>query len=73
MDGAEVGEEAMIGAGALVPPGKSIPARVLAVGSPAKVVRPLSDDELAYLRRSAPHYAQLAALYREPPRTEEVG
>jgi len=63
MDGAVIGEESIIGAGALVPPGKSIPPRVLAVGSPAKVVRDLTDTELAYIRKSAPHYALLAGLY----------
>lgn len=64
MDGADIGEEAMIGAGALVPPGKVIAPRVLAVGSPVRVVRDLTEAELAYLRRSAQHYALLADLYR---------
>lgn len=63
MDGAVVGEESIVGAGALVPPGKVFPPRVLVVGSPAKVVRDLTDDELAYVRKSAPHYALLAGLY----------
>ncbi len=47
MDGAVIGEESIVGAGALVPPGKVFPPRVLVVGSPAKVVRDLTDDELA--------------------------
>ena len=63
MDGAVVGEEAMVGAGALVSPGTMIPPRMLALGSPAKVVRPLREDELTYLRQSAAHYATLAATY----------
>jgi len=63
MDGAVVGEQAMVGAGALVAPGMIIPPRMLALGSPAKVVRALRDDELAYLGQSALHYSQLAATY----------
>lgn len=73
MDGAIVGEEAMIGAGSLVPPGKVIPPRVLAVGSPAKVVRDLTDNELLYLRKSAPHYAVLAGLYRADAKALAAG
>lgn len=64
MDGAEVGAEAMVGAGALVTPGTIIPPAMLAVGSPAKAVRALSDTELAMMRTSAPHYFDIAAAYR---------
>jgi carbonic anhydrase/acetyltransferase-like protein (isoleucine patch superfamily) len=65
LDGAEVGEEAMVGAGALVTPRTVIPPRMLALGSPAKVVRELTESELAMVRRSAPHYFELAKIYRE--------
>ncbi len=65
LDGAVIGEEAMVGAGALVTPGTVIPPRVLAVGSPARVQRPLTDDELALLRYSGPHYVELARAYRD--------
>jgi gamma-carbonic anhydrase len=64
LDQAEIGEEAMIGAGSLVTPGTVIPPRMLALGSPCRVKRPLTDDELEHLRVSGPHYTQLAALYR---------
>lgn len=64
LDGAEIGEEAMVGAGSLVTPGTIIPPRMLALGSPAKVRRPLTDEEIERLRISGPHYAQLAALHR---------
>lgn len=60
MNGAEIGEGALIGAGALVPPGAKIPAGMLAVGSPARVKRPLTDEERADLRESAAHYVVLA-------------
>ena len=39
LDGAEIGEECIIGANTLIPPGKIIPPRSLVVGSPGKVVR----------------------------------
>lgn len=61
MNGAEVGEGSMVAAGALVPPGAKIPPGVLAVGSPAKVKRPLTDEEKADLVESARHYVELAA------------
>jgi acetyltransferase-like isoleucine patch superfamily enzyme len=40
----EIGEEAFVGAGAVVT--KDVPARMLVVGNPARVVRPVADDEL---------------------------
>jgi carbonic anhydrase/acetyltransferase-like protein (isoleucine patch superfamily) len=64
MDGAEIGEQAIVGAGALVTPGTRIPARMLALGSPAKPVRELTPDELAMLARTAAHYVELGAEYR---------
>lgn len=64
LDEAVVGEEAMIGAGSLVTPGTVIPPRVLALGSPARVKRPLTVEELAFLRFSGPHYQELARRYR---------
>jgi acetyltransferase-like isoleucine patch superfamily enzyme len=42
--GVEIGEEAFVGAGAVVT--KDVPARMLVVGNPARVVRPVADDEL---------------------------
>jgi carbonic anhydrase/acetyltransferase-like protein (isoleucine patch superfamily) len=56
LDGAVVGPESMVGAGALVTPGTVIPPRMLALGSPAKVKRPLTGEELEELRRSADNY-----------------
>lgn len=60
LDGAEVGEETIIGAGALVAPGKKIPSGVLAVGSPAKVVRELTEEEKEGLKKSASNYVELS-------------
>jgi len=51
MDDVEIGEECIIGANTLIPPGKKIPPRSLVLGSPGKVVRELTekDDELIQL------------------------
>ena len=48
MDEAEVGEEAIVAACAFVPAGMKIPARSLAAGIPAKVLRTLKDEEVAW-------------------------
>lgn len=59
LNGAEIGNEVMIGAGALVTGGKKIPSGVLLVGSPAKVIRELTEEEKQALRDSAKNYVQL--------------
>ena len=60
LDGAKVGEFTLLGAGSLVPPGKEIPSGVLAMGSPAKVIRELSDEDKENLTNSALKYVKLA-------------
>ena len=64
LDDALVGAESLIGAGALVPPGARIPPRSLVLGSPGKVVRPVSDEELERIRSSAANYVGYAQRYR---------
>jgi carbonic anhydrase/acetyltransferase-like protein (isoleucine patch superfamily) len=63
MDGAEIGEECLIGAGSVVTQGAKIPPRSLVLGSPAKVVRPLRDAEIAALHDSAKRYTELPEGY----------
>ncbi len=65
MDGAVVGEDAMVGAGALVPPNMIVPKGTLALGSPARVKRDLTDDEIAFFRTSAQNYVRCAQQYLE--------
>jgi len=65
LDGAVVGPDAMVGAGALVPPGMVVPPGTLVLGSPAKVKRALTPEELAFFRSSAERYAGYAAEYRK--------
>ncbi|MFQ5508833.1 MAG: gamma carbonic anhydrase family protein [Leptospirillia bacterium] len=58
MDGALIGELAMVGARALVTQGREIPPGMLAVGAPAKPVRALTDEERAVIRQSAINYVE---------------
>lgn len=64
LDGAEVGDYSIIGAGSVVTGRTKIPAGVLALGSPAKVVRELSDEEKLNLKCSAQHYINLSKKYK---------
>jgi carbonic anhydrase/acetyltransferase-like protein (isoleucine patch superfamily) len=61
---AVIGRECLIGANTLIPERKVIPDRSLVLGSPGKVVRTLSDEEVAGLYRIATHYVDNAARYR---------
>jgi carbonic anhydrase/acetyltransferase-like protein (isoleucine patch superfamily) len=63
LDGAVVGEETIVAAGSVVPPGTVVPPRVLAVGSPVRVQRPLTAEECGMGRRIAAHYEELARRY----------
>ncbi len=63
LDGAVLEDDCMIAAGAVVTPGTRIPAGQLAVGAPAKVVRPLRPAEREHLLASAANYVALAARY----------
>jgi len=58
MDGTEVGEDSIIGAGALVTGGTIIPPRSMVLGSPAKVRRSLTDEEVLRIKRSAENYVE---------------
>ncbi|KXH86896.1 gamma carbonic anhydrase family protein [Sporosarcina sp. HYO08] len=64
LDGAEVGEGAFIGAGSLVPPGMKIPPNMLALGSPAKVVRELTEEDRIDMRRIVREYAEKGQYYK---------
>ena len=64
LDSAVIGSESIVAAGSVVTPGTRIPPRVLALGSPARVKRPLSDQELEHIRWNAADYVKLAVLHR---------
>ncbi|MFD1206058.1 MULTISPECIES: gamma carbonic anhydrase family protein [Sporosarcina] len=65
LDGAEIGEGAFIGAGSLVPPGKKIPPNTLALGSPAKVVRELNDEDREDMLRIVNSYVEKGQVYKK--------
>ena len=63
MDDAIVADRVMLGAGSLVPPGKTLESGFLYLGRPAEKVRALSEAEIAYLRYSAEHYVRVKDNY----------
>ena len=69
LDGVKVGKNCLIGAGALVTPNTVIPDGMMALGSPAKVVKPLSEAVLQANMANAAEYVQLATRYRDMENT----
>ena len=63
LSGSVVGEGCIIAAGAVVTEGKTIPARSLVVGIPGKVVRLVTEDEVAQTRANCAHYLDMARRY----------
>ncbi len=63
LDGAVIGEESIVGAGSLVTKNKVFPPGSLIMGSPAKVVRPLTDEEIESLYASAKRYVEFKNKY----------
>ena len=64
LNGARIGKGCLVGAGALVTEGKEFPDHSLIIGTPAKVVRTLTAEEVAGLARSAAGYAARGAMYK---------
>ncbi|RKP50428.1 gamma carbonic anhydrase family protein [Trinickia fusca] len=58
LNGAVIGRNCLVGAGAVVTEGKVFPDRSLILGSPARVVRELSDEDVVRLRQSAAIYVK---------------
>ncbi|MGM0533533.1 MAG: gamma carbonic anhydrase family protein [Campylobacterota bacterium] len=63
LDGAVIGEDSIVAAGSLVTKNKTFPPRSLIMGSPAKAVKTLSDDEVAELKASAKRYVAFKNEY----------
>ncbi len=63
LDGCEIGARSIVAAGALVPKGMKVPEGSLVIGSPARVVRPLSPEEQAQNHRLALKYVELSRRY----------
>ena len=60
----DVGEECLIAAGAVVPPGMKIPDRMLVMGVPGRIVRPVNEKEIEYLRWLSRRYVELVRKYQ---------
>lgn len=73
MDGAVIGEDSVVGAGALVTEGTVVPPKSLIFGSPAKVTRPVTENELAWIRESAENYVKYARQYLSDPARAKTG
>lgn len=63
LDGAVIGKESIVGAGSLVTKGKVFPPRSLIMGSPAKLIRELSEEEVEELYASASRYVEFKNDY----------
>jgi len=64
LNGARIGKNCLVGAGALVTEGKEFPDGSMILGSPAKVVRQLTPEQIEGLKRGAQHYVDNARRYR---------
>ena len=64
LNGARIGKGCLVGAGSVVTEGKEFPDHSLILGSPARVVREITPDQLERLRLSAVHYLDKAERYR---------
>ena len=71
LNGAVIGKNCLVGAGAVVTEGKVFPDRSLIVGAPAKVVRELTDEQVASLLENAADYVRRADVYRR--QLDQVG
>jgi carbonic anhydrase/acetyltransferase-like protein (isoleucine patch superfamily) len=64
LDHAVIGSNTIVAAGALVPPRKIIPSGVVVMGSPATIVREITDDDMGMIRRGSQHYVRNAQSFR---------
>lgn len=63
LNGAKVGTNTIVAAGSLIPQNKEIPSGVLCMGSPAKVIRELTQKEIEGIKSSAEHYIETSKKY----------
>ncbi len=63
LNGAEIGESSIVGAGSLVTPNTVIPPRTLALGNPAKPVRPLKEKDFQLIQNTLQNYQELKEIY----------
>jgi len=63
LDGAVIGRQSFVAAGSVVTPGKKMPSKMMIMGAPAKPVRELTEQELAFLENSARDYVKTSRSY----------
>jgi carbonic anhydrase/acetyltransferase-like protein (isoleucine patch superfamily) len=64
MNGAVIGKDCLVGAGALIPEGKTYGDRKLILGSPAKVIRELTEEDIEKMHRAAQGYVRRQEMYK---------
>lgn len=72
LNGAVIGNNCIVGAGALVPENMIVPDNSLVVGIPGKVVKQLSEKQIAYIRQNAQNYCDMSVNYLNEGLTEEL-
>ena len=65
LNGAKIGKNCLVGAGALVTEGKEFPDNSLIIGTPAKVVRALTEEEIKRLHSIAENYVKRSQVFKE--------
>lgn len=73
LNGARIGNNCLIGANALISEGKVIPDNSLVLGSPGKVVRELTEQDILRIRMGALHYVQNGKRYKAGLKVDERG
>jgi carbonic anhydrase/acetyltransferase-like protein (isoleucine patch superfamily) len=63
MDAAKIGEHSIVGAGSLVPKGYVVPPRTVVVGSPCRVIREVTEEEIADIEERCERYINVAQKY----------
>jgi carbonic anhydrase/acetyltransferase-like protein (isoleucine patch superfamily) len=72
LNGAEIGEYALIGAGSIVTENKKIPPFTLSLGSPAKIVRELTEQDLLRMKTTMESYVHKGLEYRQENNKHEI-
>lgn len=65
LNGAKIGKNCLVGAGALITEGKEFPDNSLIIGSPAKAVRTLTEEDVARMQRNTASYVARGKLFKE--------
>lgn len=65
LNGAKIGKNCLVGAGALVTEGKEFPDNSLIIGSPAKAIRTLNEDDIARMHANTSNYVKRSQLFRQ--------